>query len=137
MRHYLSREPLPATSNPNVMSLQITGKVIEILALQSGTSKNGEWKKQEFILEIPGQYPKQVCIVQWGEAIDKFGIKNGETITASIDIQSREYNGRWYTDVKAWKVDRDSAGAADGPPVADGEPWPEPAGDGEDDGLPF
>ena len=120
------------------MSLQITGKVIEILPEQSGTSRNGEWRKQEFILEIPGQYPKQVCIVQWGDNIDKFGVKNGETVTASIDIQSREYNGRWYTDVKAWRIDRDGGEGEDGPPVTAGEPWPEPAGDDEeDDGLPF
>ena len=118
------------------MSLQITGKVIEILPVQSGQGKNGEWKKQEFILEIPGQYPKQVCVVQWGDNIDKFGVQNGETITASIDIQSREYNSRWYTDVKAWKIERDG-GAADGPPVSAGEPWPEPSGADEDDGLPF
>jgi hypothetical protein len=120
------------------MSLEITGKVIEILPEQSGTSRNGEWRKQEFILEIPGQYPKQVCVVQWGDNIDKFGITEGETITAHIDLQSREYNGRWYTDVKAWRVARaeESAGA---PPGADGEPWPEPPSDadGGDDGLPF
>jgi hypothetical protein len=63
-------------------------------------------------------------------------VQNGETITASIDIQSREYNSRWYTDVKAWKIERDG-GAADGPPVSAGEPWPEPSGSDEDDGLPF
>ena len=119
------------------MSLEITGEVIEILDLQSGKSARGEWRKQEFILEIPGQYPKQVCVVQWGDAIDKFGIQHGETITAHIDIQSREYNGRWYTDVKAWKVERDGSGGSDGPPVSAGEPWPEPSGDDEDDGLPF
>ena len=120
------------------MSLQITGRVLEILPEQSGESRNGPWRKQEFILEIPGQYPKQVCIVQWGDNIDKFGVETGETITASIDLQSREYNGRWYTDVKAWKVERDGDGGQDGPPVAAGEPWPEPAGDDDgDDGLPF
>lgn len=122
------------------MSLQITGKVIDLLPVQSGTSRNGEWRKQEFILEIPGQYPKQVCVVQWGDAIDKFAIQHGETITAHIDIQSREYNGRWYTDVKAWKVERASEGASGGPLSAADEPWPEPSGqDGDDgdDGLPF
>lgn len=120
------------------MSLQITGKVIDILPEQSGTSRNGEWRKQEFILEIPGQFPKQVCVVQWGDNIDKFGIQHGETLTAHIDLQSREYNGRWYTDVKAWKVERGSEGEQAGPPVGPGEPWPEPSGDDDgDDGLPF
>ncbi|MDH3270531.1 MAG: DUF3127 domain-containing protein [Gemmatimonadota bacterium] len=119
------------------MDLQITGKVIDILEEQSGTGKNGTWRKQEFILETAGQYPKQVCIVQWGDNIDKFGVSEGETLTAYIDIQSREYNGRWYTDVKAWRVDRESS---DAPSADGGEPWPEPPADfdeGGDDGLPF
>jgi hypothetical protein len=118
------------------LSLEITGKVLDILPEQSGTSRNGDWRKQEFILEIPGQYPKQVCVVQWGENIDKFAITAGETLTAHIDLQSREYNGRWYTDVKAWKVERQSEGAT-APPDTEGEPWPDSSGAEEDDGLPF
>ena len=125
------------------MDLQLTGKVIQILEEQSGESRNGPWRKQEFILETPGQYPKQVCVVQWGDNIDQFGIQEGETLTAHIDIQSREYNGRWYTDVKAWKVERPqpSAGGAPsgGPPPFADEPWPDeaPADSGGDDDLPF
>lgn len=121
------------------MDLQITGKVIDILEEQSGTGKNGTWRKQEFILETPGQYPKQVCVVQWGDNIDKFGVEQGETLTAHIDIQSREYNGRWYTDIKAWKVARGDGGGGSAPAADDNEPWPEPPSDGddEDDSLPF
>lgn len=119
------------------MDLQITGRVIEVLEEQSGTSQNGPWRKQEFILETGGQYPKQICVVQWGDNIDKFGVSEGETLTAHIDIQSREYNGRWYTDVKAWRVERD--GGSDGPPADADEPWPDPPADLDDgdDGLPF
>ena len=120
------------------MSLQISGRVIDILDEQSGTGRNGEWRKQEFILEIPGQYPRQVCVVQWGEKIDEFAVTHGEELTAHVDIQSREYNGRWYTDVKAWKIERPSEDGS-GPPKSDGEPWPEPPADTDDgdDGLPF
>lgn len=120
------------------MDLQITGDVIDVLAEQSGTGRNGPWRKQEFILETQGEYAKQVCIVQWGDNIDKFAVQQGETITAHVDIQSREYNGRWYTDVKAWKVER--GGVAGPPPSADGEPSadaPPASGADEDDGLPF
>jgi len=126
-------------STTESMSLQITGKIIEILEEQSGTGKNGEWRKQEFILEIAGQYPKPVCVVQWGDNIDKFGVTEGETLTAHIDIQSREYNGRWYTDVKAWKIERSESGQT-APQAAGDEPWPEPPSDADDDGddsLPF
>ena len=85
--------------------MEISGKVIKALPLQSGTGKNGVWKKQDYILEIPSEkFPKKVCITLWGENIDKFNIREGNSITAGIDIESREYNGKWYTDVKAWKV---------------------------------
>jgi hypothetical protein len=123
------------------MDLQITGKVIDILEEESGEGRNGPWRKQSFILETGGEYPKQVCVIQWGDNIDKFGIQQGETLTAHIDVQSREYNGRWYTDVKAWRIDRSTEG--DSPPAAD-EPWPEPPVDdggqedsSKDDDLPF
>ena len=122
----------------------ITGEVTDVLDEESGQGKNGIWRKQQFIIETPGQYPKQVAVVQWGDNIDKFGIKKGETVTAHIDIQSREFNGRWYTDVKAWKITRDQASG--GRAAAEDEPWPEPPVYGAeplpdlqdgDDGLPF
>ncbi len=122
------------------MDLKLTGRVTNVLDEQSGEGRNGQWRKQEFILETEGDYPKQICIVQWGDNIDKFGIREGERITAFIDIQSREYNSRWYTDVKAWRVEREEAGggAADAPPSFAGEPFPEPpAGDSVEDDLPF
>jgi hypothetical protein len=122
------------------MDLSITGTVTQILEEQSGQGRNGLWRKQEFILETEGEYPKQVCIVQWGDNIDKFGIREGERLTAHIDLQSREYNGRWYTDVKAWRVDRDTGAAPndDGPPSFAGENFPEPPADDDvEDDLPF
>lgn len=130
------------TGNTLSMDLQITGTISQILPEQSGESRNGPWRKQEFVLETGGKYPKQVCLVMWGDNIDQFAIQEGETINAHIDLQSREYNGRWYTDVKAWRVERPEAGGGAGqspPPVASGEPWPTeaPASSGADDDLPF
>jgi len=118
------------------MDLAITGTVTQILTEQSGEGKNGTWRKQEFILETEGKFPKPVCIVMWGDNIDSFAIKKGERLTAHIDIQSREFNGRWYTDVKVWKVARDAEGA---PPARDAnEPFLEPPSDvDQDDDLPF
>lgn len=84
--------------------MEISGKLIQLLPLQTGQGKNGSWKKQEFILEMGGQYPKKVCIAAWGDKIDMNSFKLGETIEVSFDVESREYNSRWYTDVKAWKV---------------------------------
>ena len=92
--------------------MELTGTVIALLPEVSGQGKNGTWRKQEFILEIPSQYPKKVCISLWGDKIDQAGLQINDAVTASIDIESREYNNRWYTEVKAWKVDK--AGAANG-----------------------
>ncbi len=91
------------------MNLQLTGKVVQILNEQSGEGKNGPWKKRDFILEIPGKYPRKVCITQWGDSIDTQPVQEGSDVTVSIDIQSREYKGNWYTDVKAWKVEAGSS----------------------------
>ena len=120
------------------MDLQIVGRVIQVLEEQSGTGRNGPWRKQDFILETPGQYPKQVCVTQWGEKIEEFGVEEGETLTVHIDLQSREYNGRWYTDVKAWRVEREEEQG--GAPQPGGGPVDYPmdqAPSGGDDGLPF
>ncbi|SEG24644.1 DUF3127 domain-containing protein [Algoriphagus boritolerans] len=93
--------------------MDLSGKIINQLPEVGGNSKTGNaWRKQEFILETGGQYPKKVCVSLWGDKIDQFGLKVGEQVTLGIDVESREYNGRWYTEVKAYKVDRTSGGGA-------------------------
>ncbi|MEX0660477.1 MAG: DUF3127 domain-containing protein [Balneolaceae bacterium] len=114
------------------MDLKISGTVKQLLEEQSGESKNGPWKKRDFILETPGKYPRKVCITQWGDQIDKSSVSVGETITAFIDVQSREYKGNWYTDVKAWKVEKGDAAASDGDEPKDIDFGPE-----GDDEAPF
>lgn len=86
--------------------MELIGKIIQILPLQEGVSKAGNpWKKQEYILETLGtQYPRKVCFNLFGDNVDKFPMQVGQDVTVSIDIESREFNGRWYTDVRAWNV---------------------------------
>jgi len=91
--------------------MEISGKIIELLTVKSGQSANGEWRKQEYVLETETEYPKKICFMAWGDKIDQFNIQQGEKIAVSVDLESREYNGRWYTDVKAWKVSRDGSDA--------------------------
>jgi len=91
--------------------VEIKGKIIEILPEKSGQSANGEWRKQEYILETDTSYPKKICFMAWGDKIGEFNLQQGEKVEVSVDLESREYNGRWYTDVKAWKVSRDGMGA--------------------------
>jgi hypothetical protein len=115
--------------------MEITGTVLSLLPLQTGQGKNGVWKKQEFILETPGQFPKKVCLSLWGEKVDENRLQVGEKITASINIESREYNGRWYTDVRAWKIAKSGSGPqADAPPMS--ASFAPDASGGSDD-LPF
>lgn len=93
--------------------MELKGKITQKLDLQTGQGKNGMWKKQEYILEIAAsQYPKKVCFHVWGEKIDQFGLAVGDEIVASVDIESREFNGKWYTNIQAWKVDK-AGGAQD------------------------
>lgn len=75
---------------------------------QGGISAKGtEWKKQEYVLETQEQYPKKVCFTLFGgDRIAQAGIQAGELITLYFDIESREYQGRWYTNINGWKVER-------------------------------
>lgn len=84
--------------------MQISAKLIQILPLQSGNGKNGEWKKQDIIVETQEQYPKKICVSVWGDKIPSQPLIVGINLLIDIDIESREYNDRWYTDVKAWKI---------------------------------
>jgi hypothetical protein len=126
-------------------NLEIEGRIVNILPLQSGTSKAGnEWKKQDFVLETESQYPKKVCMTMWGEKIDQFAVNEGDKVKAAFDIESREYNGRWYTDVKVWRITKtDGSGGGSG---SGSGSVPHPAGQTnqsfdissvDDDELPF
>jgi len=97
------------------MAIEISGRVVNVLAPVTGQSKSGsgEWKKQEFIIETQSQYPKKVIFSLWGDKTEQInGLQPGEDVKISFDPESREYNGRWYTDLRAWKVERGAAALA-------------------------
>ena len=121
-------------------TVEIKGKIIEILPVKSGQSANGEWRKQEYVLETESNYPKKVCFMAWGDKIAEFNLKKGESVEVSVDLESREYNGRWYTDVKAWKVSKDSTGVSSMDTDSDPNLHQDANGDGlpiGDDEIPF
>jgi len=92
------------------MALEITGKVINVLAEQTGSGKNGTWVKQDFVIETNEQYPKKVCFSAWGDKAA--AIKNlamGTPVKVSFNVESREFNGKWYTDLRIWKIETGSA----------------------------
>lgn len=98
--------------------MQLTAKLVQLLPLQTGAGKNGAWKKQDIIVETGGTYPKKVCISIWGDKINETVLKVGSQLAISFDVESREYNGRWYTDVKAWKIEAGDAAKSEGSDAA-------------------
>lgn len=86
--------------------MEITGKVVRLGGLTEGTSARGPWRKQDLIIETDEQYPKTVCLTCWTNQIDEIQkMVPGQLIKAQIDISSREFNGKWYTDVRVWRFD--------------------------------
>jgi len=83
--------------------MNIQGKVVNVLQPQTGSGKNGEWVKSTYIVETPGQYPKKVAVTIWGSTLPV--LKEGQEVDCQIDVESREYNGKWFTEVKCFKVD--------------------------------
>lgn len=90
------------------MAMELEGRIARKLNVQTGTSARGSWSKQEFVLEYQeGNFPSQVCMNVWGEdkvkELDKYQV--GDKVKISFNLSSREYNGRWYTDVRAWRIE--------------------------------
>lgn len=102
------------------MAMELEGRIVRKLNVQTGTSARGAWAKQEFIFEYKeGNFPAQVCMNVWGEEkvkeLDR--IQVGDQVRVSFNLSSREYNGRWYTDVRAWRIE----------PAVQAAPAPAPA----------
>jgi hypothetical protein len=90
------------------MALELEGRIARKFAPQTGTSARGAWSKQEFIFEYQeGQFPTQICMNVWGEdkvrELEKYQV--GDKVKISFNLSSREYNSRWYTDVRAWRIE--------------------------------
>ena len=135
--------------------MELTGRIIAVLEAKSGTSsKTGNpWIMQGYVIEVPGQYPRHCAFTVFGEdRIKQLNIQNGEDLTVQFDIDAREYNGRWFNDIRAYNIIRGQvAGAVPAAtpfppqqaaaPNAATSPFPpaqEPAaGEGAADDLPF
>lgn len=103
--------------------MEITGKITHILEARSGTSPRtgAAWMSQSFVIEAiePGrQFPTRCVFDVFGEdRLRQFNIQAGETLTVSFDLDAREYNGRWFNSVRAWKVERPQIDPATGMPM--------------------
>ena len=132
--------------------MEIVGKVVRLGTLTEGQSARGPWRKQELIIETEEQYPRTVCLICWTNQIDEIQhFAPGQTIKAQIEISSREFNGKWYTDVRVWRFDPVGATAPATPPApqqmhqtppatpaaAPAQDYFPPADQGSVDDLPF
>lgn len=105
------------------MALDLTGTLIKVLPEVTGAGKNGNWVKQEFVLETEDQFPKKVCMSLWGDKvaeIKKYAI--GDKLTASLNLESREYNERWYTEARAWRLELAGAAQQSAPNYTQNQP---------------
>ncbi|MGN0033385.1 MAG: DUF3127 domain-containing protein [Candidatus Limimorpha sp.] len=90
--------------------MEIIGKVVQLGTLTEGNSARGPWKKQELIIETQEQYPKKVCLICWNDRVNEANsFVIGQTIKAQISIESREYNGKWFTDIRPFRFDIEPA----------------------------
>jgi hypothetical protein len=119
-----------------ISKMQLTAKLVELLPLQTGTSSKGEWRKQNIVVETEDQYPKKICISVWGDKIDANQLQPGNKLKIDFDIESREYNQRWYTDVKAWKIELANA-TTQGEPIPPIDPTFDPGPAATPDDMPF
>ena len=86
--------------------MEVVGKIIQVLPAQEGVGRNGNpWKVQPYVLETLDQYPRKVHFEVFGEdRIKQNPCDIDQLVTVSFDIESREFNGRWYTSIRAWRI---------------------------------
>ncbi len=126
--------------------MEFEGLVFRILPVVRGTSARGEWQKQEVIFELPGEFSRKVCVGFWGDKVaDLARLKEGDKVSVSANVESREYNGRWFTEVRAWKFSTVAAQQPAGASAPAGMPESAPlssleefsSDSGDTDDLPF
>ena len=131
--------------------MEFEGVVYKIMPPVKGTSARGEWQRQEVIFDLPSEFSRKVCVIFFNKESEVARLREGATYTVSFNLESREYNGRWYTDVRAWRVQSKeeqaapaygapapSAPAADLPPLGGEEPaYANNSSAQEVDDLPF
>lgn len=129
--------------------MEVEGRIIQKLDPVSGVSKAGNnWSKQEYVLETQEAYPKKIFFSFFGDRANQYPLNVGDTVRLSFDIDSHEFNGRWFTNINGWKAEKidatvtgaQSADMAQMPqamPVAPMPSMPDFAGGDSNDDLPF
>jgi len=103
--------------------MEIKGKFLKALPAQTGQSSRGEWKKQGFIIELEGTFPRKIHFFVWNDKVNVDGLVPGAPVNVFFDPESREFQDRWYTDLTAWRVDMETAGTS---PISEPTSLPNP-----------
>ena len=118
--------------------MTITGTITQFLPMESGTGSKGEWKKMLAIIKTPGDYPKNVAVTFWNDLAEQIADHDiGDSVEIGVNVESREYKERWYTEIRAWKI---MAGQEAKKPQAKATPQPkaeQKSRASDDDDLPF
>ena len=80
--------------------MEVTGKLIQILPIESGTN----WKKQNIIIENNGYFNTPICFSIFGDKLENSVNTIGNKITVDFEIESKVTNGKWYTNFKVFKL---------------------------------
>lgn len=102
--------------------MEFEGVVFKKLPVTSGVSARGEWQRQDVIFEMPQEFNRKICVTFFNKPTDADSLVEGKTYNVSVNVESREYNGKWYTDVRAWRVQpkqTEATAADDMPPFGD------------------
>ena len=101
----LSSEPPQIIEPYKNKHMEIKGKIHKLLPVQSGTGAKGAWSKGEFVILTEERFPKTVCFALWNDDIDRIGnLREGDLVYVSFDVESKEHNGRWFTNLRAYNV---------------------------------
>ena len=107
-------------------AIYIEGQITAILPETRGVGQRGEWVSQDFVLKTDDNYPKNICFTILGaDKIKEANIRIGDVVSIGVNLESREFKGRWYTSIKAWSVKRkfEAQAAKQAPPA----PTPQPS----------
>ena len=103
--------------------MEFEGTVYKILPVTKGTSARGEWQRQDVVFEMnEGSFTRKICVTFFNKPEDVARLKEGAAYTVSVNIESREYNGRWYTDIRAWRLQPKQAEVPGAGPMPDMPP---------------
>lgn len=95
--------------------MELIGKLERVLDPETGQGKNGPWKKQLFVVETLGNFPKKVAFQVWGDKADGLAnFRTGDIVKVYFDPESREFNGKFYTDLRAWRIDAENGASNSG-----------------------